>query len=448
VPEAPKPEETPALPPEPELSALEQILARMAACLGVRDYEGALALFDEIEPEEAAKTGLRLVKASILSSAGRLDEARSLVETIIREEPENIEALFVLAAVESASGKEREQRSLLERILRLDGAHVQALNSLGNINLRNQSYRTAASFFDRALAADPEDVDALLGRGEVYRREGKFADAEGLLNKAVDRYPQRAAVWSGRARLYREAGYPNKALEDLDKARELAPEDYWVAYDRGNALLALNRKEDALGEFTRAIALDPDRFMTYAYSAGIKDELGDYDGAEQDYLTLARLKPEYYFAFEGLGIHKMRRGQWLEARDAFQEAYRFAPQEWSYALLAAMNWMKGGRPSDPRQFLEQALRKVQRETLEWYLLRLYHDLSGDNDAAIRIDRERDLDKKARLLYYLAEYYNVRGNTSLAARYFLQVRELNQRYMIEWRLNEWALERMNAAPSRR
>jgi tetratricopeptide (TPR) repeat protein len=414
----------------------------MAALLGRRDYGGALALFDEIEPEDAAKAAIRLIKASVLSSAGRLDEARELAEAVSGEEPENTEALFVLASVESASGKEREQRTLLDRILRLDPAHVQALISLGNINLRNQSYRTAASFFDRALAADGEDADALIGRAEVYRRERKIADAEPLLNKAVDLYPRRVSAWSGRARLYREAGYPNKALEDLDKAKELAPEDYWVAYDRGNTLLALNRKEEALEEFSRSIALNPELFMAYAYSAGLKDDLGDYDGAEGDYITLARLKPEYYFAFEGVGIHKMRRGQWLEARDAFQEASRQAPQEWSYALLAAMNWMKGGRPSDPRQFLEQALRRVQRETLEWYMLRLYHDLSGDNDVAIRIDRERNPDKKARMLYYLGEYYRIRGNNNLAARYFLQVKESGQRYMVEWRLNEWALEQMN------
>jgi tetratricopeptide (TPR) repeat protein len=207
-------------------------------------------------------------------------------------------------------------------------------------------------------------------------------------------------------------------------------------------LLDLNRKPEALEEFNRAINLEPDSFLAYVYSAGIKDDLGDYDGAEADYTALTRLKPEYYFAFEGLGFHKMRKGLWGEARDAFAEAYKQAPQEWTYAVLTAVTWMRAGRISDPRQFLEQALRRVQRETSPWYMLRLYHDLAGDNDVAIRIDREQNPDLKAKLLYYLAEYYDIRGNKNLADRYFLQVRELNRKYIPEWRLNEWALEKRN------
>jgi hypothetical protein len=47
-----------------------------------------------------------------------------------------------------------------------------------------------------------------------------------------------------------------------------------------------------------------------------------------------------------------------------------------------------------------------------------------------------------MLYYLANYYDIRGNKSLADKYFLQVRDLNQKVSVEWRLNEWALEQRN------
>jgi tetratricopeptide (TPR) repeat protein len=428
------------VPPEPEILTVQGILTRIAELLEKRDYDGALALFDEIDSPELETVPLRLIKATILLSAGRAGEGRVIVEEIITGEPDNTEALLVLASIEAASGRDREQRTLLDRILKLDPANIRALNTLGNMALGAGSVRTAASYFDRTLAAAPDDRDALIGRADSYRRERKFAEAEALLNKAVTLYPQWPLGLSQRARLYRNAGYPNQALEDLDKAKELAGDDYWIACDRGNVLLDLNRKPEALEEFNRAITIDPGAFVAYVYSAGIKDDLGDYDGAERDYITLARLNPEYYFAFEGIGIHKMRRGLWGEARDAFAEAYKRAPQEWTYALLTAMNWMRAGRPSDPRQYLEQALRGVQRETLPWYMFRLYHDLSGDNDVAIRIDRERNVETKARMLYYLAEYYDIRGNKNLADRYFLQVRELNRKYILEWRLNEWALEK--------
>jgi tetratricopeptide (TPR) repeat protein len=426
----------------PELTDTPSILARAAELLGRGDFDGALALFEKIDPAEAETPAIQLLRASVLNSAGRTSEARPIVEGILSREPDNTEALLVLSVVEAASGKEREQRAILERILKTDPNHTEALVTLGNMALGSQSLRTAASYYDRVLRVEPENGEALVGRAMVYRYEKNPKNAELLLNKAARLYPQWASPLHERARLYRGAGYAQEALDDLDGAKKLEPGDYWIAVDRGTTLVDLNRKPEALEEFTRAIGIDPAIFIAYVYSAGIKDESGDYEGAEKDYTALAKLKPEYYFAFEGLGIIKMRKHQWAEARDAFLEAYRQAPKEQGYALLAAMNWMRAGRINDPRQFLEQALRRVERESLDWYMLRLYHDLAGDNDTAIRIDREKNLDNKARMLYYLANYYDIRGNKILADKYFLQVKELDRKAIPEWRLNEWIIEERN------
>jgi tetratricopeptide (TPR) repeat protein len=428
------PEQPPAL-TEP---ASWPVLNRMAEFLSRGDFDGALALFDQIAPDEAESSGIRLLKASVLGSAGRYAEGRVITEGVMAEEPDNLDALYVLATLEGAAGKEREQRTILERIIKNDPVNTQALIDLGNIALRARSYRTAGSYFDRALAAEPQNLQALLGRAGVYRYNRDPKKAEELLNRAISLYPAESGPRAERGRLYRNEGYLHLALEDLDRAKQLDGGSYWITVDRGNVLLDLNRKQEALEEFTRAIALAPDNFLAYVYSAGIKDEAGDYEGAEHDYTILARLKPDYYFAHEGIGMHKMRKKLWAEARDAFLEAYRYAPNESNYALLAAMNWMRAGKIADPRQFLEQAIRTVQRDTLEWYMLRLYHDLSGDNDLAIRIDREKNLANKARMLYYLANYYDIRGNKVLADRYFLEAKNLNQGAFPEWRLNEWAV----------
>ena len=439
-PSSPQPAGGPVEGPEEELPLpagqdTGSILTSIALLLNRGDYEKALALFDRIDPAEAETSGIRLIKASVLAAAGRLSEARDIAGEVAALEPDNMEALLVLANIEGAAGREREQRALLERVIKTEPANADALILLGNLALRGRSFKTAASYFDRVLAAAPENGDALVGRAGVYRYERDPKNAETLLNKAVTLYPQWPVPYSERARLYSEAGFPDTAIKDLDKAKTLNPRDYWIAIDRGNVLLSLNRKEEALEEFTRAIGLEPDNFLAYVYSAGIKDDLADHDGAEKDYITLAQLNPEYYFAFEGVGIHKMRKRLWTEARDAFMEAYKRAP-ETSYALLAAANWMRAGRQTDPKQFLEEAIRKAQRESLDWYMLRLYHDLTGDADVAARIDRETKYDVKAKMLYYLAQYYDIRGNRNLADKYFLQSSDLNQRSNLEWRLNDW------------
>ncbi|MCL2068020.1 MAG: tetratricopeptide repeat protein [Treponema sp.] len=420
-------------------SNAESVLTGVADKLAARDYAAALALFDSLSPSDAEITEIMIMKASVLNMAGRPAEAKAIADRIVSGQPTNADALMILADAAALEGMDRERRSALDRVIQADPKNVRALTDLGNISIGSRNLRLAANYFDQALAVDADNGEAMIGRATVYRYVQEPRNAEQLLNRAIRLYPQWARPLHERARLYKGAGFEGYALDDLDKAKALEPENYWIAIDRGTTLLDLNRKQDALEEFNRAISLDRNIFLAYVYSAGIKNEAGDYSGAERDFAELARLRPDYYFAFEGLGMIKMKNRQWAEARDAFLEAYRQAPREYTYALLAAVNWMRAGRQADPRQFLAQVLRTAPRDTLEYTMLRLFHDLSGDLEAAVQADGEINVEMKARMLFYLASYYDIRGNRTLADRYYLMVSELGQFAGPEWQLNEWILE---------
>jgi hypothetical protein len=73
------------------------------------------------------------------------------------------------------------------------------------------------------------------------------------------------------------------------------------------------------------------------------------------------------------------------------------------------------------------------------MLRLFHDMNGDMNVAVMADSEKNFDARAKMIFYLANYYDIQGNKTLADKYFLQVQELNRIAMPEWRLNEWFLE---------
>ena len=420
-------------------SDTQAILTEVSKLMAHREYPAALALFDKINPSVLQTAEIQLLRASVLNSAGRTAEARAIASGISSRNPNNVDALLALAVSAAIEGKDREQRTFLERVIKLDPKNLKALSDLGYIALRAQSLRTAAGHFDAALAVDGNYGDALVGRAIVYRYANDPKRSELLLNKAIRLNPQWAMPFNERARLYKGAGFLEDALKDLDEAKRLDPGNYWVSVDRAATLIELGKKPEALKELDNAITLSPNDFLAYVYRAGIKDESGDYLGAEKDYIALTKLKPDYYFAAEGLGIIKMRYHRYTEARDAFLAAYRQAPKEFRYVLLAAINWMKSGRMTDPKQFLAQVLRTVPRDSADWVLLKLYHDLSGDSDAVEKASKEQNLDEKARMLFYIANYYDIRGNKSLADNYFLQVKEMNRIGTIEWKINEWILE---------
>ena len=426
----------------PQENVLDDVLNEIVQLLAGKDYSSALELFGRLPPENAGNTEILVMRASILNSAGRPAEAKQIANGIIAAEGNNTEALMILADAAALEGKDRERRNFLERVLVINPRHARALNDLGNISLGNRNLYVAAGYFDRTLAAEPDNGEALVGRAVVYRYNKEPRRSEQLLNRAANLYPEWARPLQERARLYRGSGFYADALKDLDDALKLEPDNYWIIVDRAQVLMDLNRKQEALEGFTRAIEIDPNVFLAYVFSAGIKDESGDYAGAERDYARLARLRPDYYFAFEGLGVLKMKNKQWAAARDAFLDAYKQAPKEYNYALLAAVCWMRAGRQTDPKQFLAQVLRTAPRDTIEYSMLRLFHDLSGDSDVAVKIENENNAYTKARMLFYLASYYDVRGNVTLANRYYLMVQELDAVATIEWRLNEWILAERN------
>ncbi|MDR2097443.1 MAG: hypothetical protein LBP37_02885, partial [Spirochaetaceae bacterium] len=168
-------EEAPA-PVPAEASFIE----KLAALLDSGDIDGAVALFDTLSPEDAALRHNRRLKASVLLSAFRLEDARSVAEALVAEDKTDVESRFILSKIEAACGKTKEQRLLLEEIVKDEPGHVPALNNLGYIFINSKSLRLAASYFDRALAEDPLDMDALHGRANVYRIEHNMEKAEEL----------------------------------------------------------------------------------------------------------------------------------------------------------------------------------------------------------------------------------------------------------------------------
>ncbi len=421
----------------------EDVLKNVSASLAAGNMDAAIAAFDALDAAAAADPSIRLIKASVLASAGKVEDARAIAADVVAKEPNNAEALYVLAAAEGAAGREKERIDLLNRAAAADPRHAPTLAALGATALRAKSYKNAEAYFDKCLAADPVNADALLGKARLRRRADDPAAAEAALKIATENYPTWADPWAERGRLNRDAGLLPKALADLDTAVKLAPKDYWIAIDRGSVLLDMDRKTEALKDFDRAAAIDPAHFLSYVYSAGIRDELGDYAGAERDYALLAKLKPDYYFAFEALGILRMRDGRWEASREAFMEAYKRSPSHANYALLTALAWMRARGANDAKPFLAKTLTTVPRESIEWYLLRLYHDQSGDTDVVVRIDKEKNKDTKARMLYYLTQYYAFRGNDQLADRFLREARDMDRKGIVEWRLIEWALEARTA-----
>jgi Tfp pilus assembly protein PilF len=91
----------------------------------------------------------------------------------------------------------------------------------------------------------------------LHEAGGRTAEArrawERALEEDMSMYPARAAL----ARLALRERHPAEAADHMAQAVDLAPNDAVMQFEYGNALVAANRRDDAIAAYQRAVQLEP-----------------------------------------------------------------------------------------------------------------------------------------------------------------------------------------------
>jgi tetratricopeptide (TPR) repeat protein len=150
------------------------------------------------------------------------------------------------------------------------------------------------------LEAEPDDPRLLSLLALVQQAGGASQDALASFGRALAVDPSFTPALVDRAVLAFELGNLDLALDDLTRALELAGDNADILFNRGFALEHTRRHEDAVRDFTRALALpDGDRVELLAHRASCLVELGRTTEAAEDLRALRALDgPERGSALE------------------------------------------------------------------------------------------------------------------------------------------------------
>ena len=121
------------------------------------------------------------------------------------------------------------------------------------------------------------------------------------------------------------AGKYKQAIEQYDKSIALNP-DYAEAYNnRGVAKYSLGYHEDAIKDYEQAIRLNPDDALAYTNRGNAKNRLGRHVDAINDHDQAIRLKSDFAGAYTNRGVAKDRLGQHVDAINDYDQAIRLNP---------------------------------------------------------------------------------------------------------------------------
>jgi len=203
---------------------------------------------------------------------GRMDEAVDYLERAVDLDPENEElderleeyrkAKAEASRPEESDGEAEEELDQLKQSA--DPDPQAAEQQPGPVDLPEESARANDAIADEAadlpaleaaLQDDPENVRILKQIAQIHMRDERFAEAIPYLRKSVSISKGSPAEYGALAQMMMETREYEQAVDFLGEASSLHPEVAEFAYYSAVCLSQLNRYEEAVAQFERAVEL-------------------------------------------------------------------------------------------------------------------------------------------------------------------------------------------------
>ncbi len=402
----------------------------------VEDTDKALAVFEE--SSEKLTNDEKVVMAALQIAEGKYDDARSTLDEVLGEEPENTEALYTYALLYNALEDEDKRDAFLIKALTLDPGHVDANLLQGMVRLGRRQYEAAKNNFLTVLKKQDDNFLALSGAGSAEMNLDNLEASISLLDRAIELEPDFAYLYIDRARAWKGLKKYGKSEDDISRAIELEPDVEWHYLDRARIRIQYFYDLDgAYDDLKILLSLNEDNFFGNVYMAGILDDREEYEKAEQYYKKVLAARPGYGFAHEPLGKIAFMYGRYEEAAEHFLKAYEFEPREFCYILAASICMEKYGDRSSAQQLLKEVAPRVTRETLMYEMFRYYLSPGSDFFITDKIRKEENKDLQSRMYFYLGARYELAGLTKSALASYGNVNDKSDFY--ESDLARWELQ---------
>lgn len=288
--------------------------------------EEARTMLEAVIKEHPDHVGARTNLARVYVEAGEYVRAEKIYRELIREHPSDLAHYEDLGHTLVRQGKQREAKDVYEQGLTVDPnwtvgmmGKALALKELGES-------APALSLMDRALTKDPSNAEALYSRGVILAKDNRDVDAGVAFERALALDPDHLDAAIALSNLKDKRGDTNGALAAAESAKQYHPDDARLAAQLGALHLKLGHMRKAAVELERAAKTLNDPIVLGNYGAA-QEALGDIEGAAATFERVVKLDPKSPEALATLGQIHMRQGRFKEAEGLLTRAIRIKPDD-------------------------------------------------------------------------------------------------------------------------
>jgi tetratricopeptide (TPR) repeat protein len=254
------------------------------------DFEGARREFKTASELNPADQNVRLFLARSLIELKDFDGALNVLIKLKKENPNNTEVLYTLGGVYSSLAE-----ITVDRIQTVNPNSYLLEVLLGKVSEIKQVYSDAAEHYKRAIERAPDVPDLYYRYAHALWAAGDSENALTAYKEALKRnpYDYRAEWESARILL---ADHPDEAVGLTTHALQLKPEIADALTIRGRAFVALQKPQQAIADFRKASAINPDDPAIHFQLARVYRLVGMTAEAQAENAIYERLDKEAHSA--------------------------------------------------------------------------------------------------------------------------------------------------------
>ena len=212
-------------------------------------------------------------------AAGRIPQAESVYNQILKTHPNQHVALHMLGVISHQVGKNEIARNLITKALKIQPDHAEAHNNLGNILRDLGRPDTAILSYKTAIALKPGYAEAHSNLSNTLLDLGRIEAAVAGYRKALSINPNLFETYSNLGNALKEMGELKEAIDNYQAAIDLKPDFVIAHFNLGNALRDLGNVEDGLASYRTALRIDPNFVSTHFNLGDVLRNQGKFNEA-------------------------------------------------------------------------------------------------------------------------------------------------------------------------
>lgn len=262
--------------------------------------------------------------ADLYFRAGRVDEAKSTAEGLLKTSPDNIPA-----------------NKLLGRIYLRQLGEQDMSSSTGS----NAVLQKAIAQFEKIVSLEPRNVDDHMVLGQLYTVNHQADKAEAQFKTAQNIEPDSEDVVLNLVRVYAENGNIKQAAQVIENvpAESRTPK---MEFALGAAYQQMKDSKDAIAAYQRANQMDPDDVRTTDALAQALLTDGQLDEAQKEFQKVASADPENAAPLVHISEIQRKQGKYEDALATIKKACSLDPTDLEAGYNEAMLYDVLGRFDD------------------------------------------------------------------------------------------------------